>query len=145
MSDTELGLNKKIGKLCKDISNNLVDIIKLDLHRWNMLQRHESNYPISSILNNLFGLNFRYKESYLWMQRSYVISNSRVNPPKINELNGLPFPEKFCHVNQKGGFEGIKQKLWTITTLMIIKSVAAEMNLEIVIGQGDNVVIAIYW
>ncbi|UHM27681.1 MAG: RNA-dependent RNA polymerase [Fushun monolepta lauta xinmovirus 2] len=146
MSDTELSLRKKINYILKCMRKGSAEVFNLDLYRWNMLQRHESNYFISRDLDDLFGKRHLYKDSHLWMQRSYVLSNSRVNPPRINEINGLPLPGPSCHRGQYGGFEGMRQKLWTISTLCILALASEEERVPVqILGQGDNVVILAKW
>ncbi|CAG9822160.1 unnamed protein product [Phaedon cochleariae] len=106
-----------------------------------MYQRPESVNSIARDIDNLFGFDWVYQDSHIWMQRCFVLNNSRVNPPKMAQ-SGLPTPGFCCHVNQKGGFEGMRQKLWTIGTFCTILTVAYELGIRVsVLGQGDNQVI----
>ncbi|KAG5876824.1 hypothetical protein JTB14_014154 [Gonioctena quinquepunctata] len=124
MSDSGIGLKRKITSMSKVMAEGNCDVINLDLYRWNMLQRHESSFRIERDLDDLFGFARVNSDSHSWMQRCIVIGNSRVNPPKINEETTLPEP--FCHVNQKGGFDGMRQKLWTISNISNGRSVSEE-------------------
>lgn len=119
--------------------------INLDLKNWNMCQRFESNNKIEKELDSLHGTSFIYQDSHLWMQRCFVMLNNRLTPPKISE-SGLPCVGIFCHVNQFGGYEGMRQKMWTISTICLIIATAKKLNIQIIIiGQGDNQVILIKW
>lgn len=143
MTDTELSLSKKIAGFAK-LQKEGGDIFNLDLEKWNMYQRAESVCLIAKDLDNLFGMTWLYQDSQPWMQRCYVINNSRVNPPKIDPQTGLPCPGPSCHINQFGGFEGMRQKLWTIGTFCTILLTSEECRLKTtVMGQGDNQVIIV--
>lgn len=72
-----------------------------------------------------------------------VLLSSRLTPPEIGP-HGEPLAGDYCHYNQLGRFEGVRQKAWTLTTIMIIKIALEECNIKgEVTGQGDNQVIRV--
>lgn len=82
--------------------------------------RHDLVYPISKDLDNLFGLKYAYSDGHLWFLRCLVTSCCSVFPPDYNEKTQFPIPGPYAHYYQEGGFEGMKQKVWTLITISII-------------------------
>ncbi|KAK9737474.1 Mononegavirales RNA dependent RNA polymerase [Popillia japonica] len=110
-----------------------------------MTQRSGNNLAIATALDELFGLKRIYKECHDRIQSCFIMGNSRVNPPKIGK-NGYPEPGFNCHTNQYGGLEGMRQKLWALTTLMVILHTGRLLNIDIeILGQGDNIVVLVHW
>lgn len=67
-----------------------------------------------------------------------VLLSSRLTPPEIGESRE-PLEGDFCHYGQLGGFEGLRQKAWTISTIVLIKIALSECNIVgETMGQGDN-------
>lgn len=94
-------------------------------------------------LDNLHGTKNLYSDSHLWFNRCMVLLSSRLTPPRIGP-DGEPLEGDFCHYDQLGGFEGMRQKAWTVSTIMIIKLALEECHIEgETMGQGDNQVIHI--
>lgn len=110
-----------------------------------MTQRSGNNLAKATALDELFGLKRIYKECHDRIQSCFIMGNSRVNPPKIGK-NGYPEPGFNCHTNQYGGLEGVRQKLWALTTLMVILHTGRLLNIDIeILGQGDNIVVLVHW
>lgn len=96
-------------------------------------------------LDNRLGHDNFYEDVHLHIQRSHIVGNSRVNPPKIGR-DGLPEPGFNCNINQYGRLEGMHQKFWTLSTICLIKATAEDLDINIdSLGQGDNQVIIINW
>ncbi|KAJ2940820.1 hypothetical protein O0L34_g10069 [Tuta absoluta] len=143
MTNTELEIVKRMDKVASTISKDGNYNINLDLSKWNQLQRHDLNKCLFSELDKLHGKNNLYYDSHLWFNRCMVLLSSRLTPPKIGD-DGEPEEGNFCHYDQLGGFEGMRQKAWTISTIMIIKLALRECDISgETMGQGDNQVIHI--
>lgn len=143
MTNTELEVSKRMDRVASTISKEGNYNINLDLSKWNQLQRHDLNKYLFNELDSLHGRKNLYSDSHLWFNRCMVLLSSRLTPPKIGE-NGNPIEGDFCHYDQLGGFEGMRQKAWTLSTIMIIKLALAECNIQgETMGQGDNQVIHI--
>lgn len=141
MTNTELEVTKRMDKIASTISKEGNYNINLDLSKWNQLQRHDLNKWIFNELDKLHGRENLYSDSHTWFNRCVVLLSSRLTPPRIG-LNGDPESGDFCHYDQLGGFEGMRQKAWTITTIMVIKLALDDCNLSgETMGQGDNQVI----
>lgn len=141
MTNTELEVTKRMDKIASTISKEGSYNINLDLSKWNQLQRHDLNKWIFCELDNLHGRENLYADSHTWFNRCVVLLSSRLTPPKIGP-DGEPEPGDFCHYDQLGGFEGMRQKAWTLVTIMIIKLALDDCNLTgNTMGQGDNQVV----
>lgn len=141
MTNSELEVAKRMDKVASKIAKQGNYNINLDLSKWNQLQRHDLNKYIFAELDRLHGRENLYSDSHLWFNRCMVLLSSRLTPPRIGD-DGEPEEGDYCHYNQLGGFEGMRQKAWTITTIMIIKLALRECSLEgETMGQGDNQVI----
>ncbi|UHK03305.1 MAG: RNA-dependent RNA polymerase [Guiyang xinmovirus 1] len=144
MTNSELEVTKRMNKVASTIGAGGRYNVNLDLSKWNQLQRDELNKYIFEELDSLHGLHNVYSDSHRWFNRCMVLLNSRLSPPKIG-IKGEPEEGPFCHYNQFGGFEGMRQKAWTITTIMIIKIALDQNKLKgDIMGQGDNQVIHLY-
>lgn len=141
MSKSELELSKRKQTILRDQHSGKAIIINVDLSKWNMHQRHELNRHIFQAIDDLLGVNNMYSDSHRWFSRVISIVNSRLFPPKISG-NGLPEEGEYCHYLQEGGFEGMRQKGWTITTMMLLYIALEQNDLEgDLLAQGDNQVI----
>lgn len=141
MTNSELEVTKRMDKVASSLSDDGNMNINLDLSKWNQLQRHELNRYIFKELDALHGRNNLYENSHLWFNRCLILLGSRLTPPKIGE-DGEPEEGDYCHYDQYGGLEGMRQKAWTITTIMLIKIALDETQTEgTTMGQGDNQVI----
>lgn len=141
MTNTELEVIKRMDKVASNISHEGSYNVNLDLSKWNQLQRHDLNKYIFNEFDQLHGRENLYSDSHPWFNRCMVLLSSRLTPPRIGE-NGEPEEGDFCHYDQYGGFEGMRQKAWTITTIMIIKLALEQCSLQgETMGQGDNQVI----
>lgn len=141
MTDSELEVTKKMDRIASSIGKSGHCNLNLDLSKWNQLQREELNRYIFMELDSLHGIRNCYADSHRWFNRCMVLLNGRLTPPKISP-SGEPYEGPYCHYNQYGGFEGMRQKAWTITTIMIIKLSLNQTNIKgNIMGQGDNQVI----
>lgn len=143
MTNTELEVAKIMDKVASTISKAGNYNINLDLSKWNQLQRHDLNKHLFGELDRLHGRKNLYHDSHLWFNRCIVLLGSRLTPPRIGN-DQLPEEGDYCHYDQLGGFEGMRQKAWTISTIMIIKLALEECHIQgETTGQGDNQMIHI--
>ncbi|UHK03222.1 MAG: RNA-dependent RNA polymerase [Hangzhou zicrona caerulea xinmovirus 1] len=141
MTNTELEVVKRMDKIASTISKDGNYNLNLDLSKWNQLNRHDLNKYIFKEFDELHGRKNLYEDSHHWFNRCMVLLSSRLTPPEIGP-DGEPLAGDYCHYNQFGGFEGMRQKAWTVTTIMIIKLALEECNLiGNIMGQGDNQVV----
>ncbi|KMQ87458.1 RNA-dependent RNA polymerase, partial [Lasius niger] len=119
MTDGEIQQMRRLTDTAKHQSKEL-EIFNLDLSKWNLRFRHALVAP--------FGRCF----------------DTMLYPPKYNESTLEPIPGKHFYIGHLGGMEGMRQKLWTIITICLIKLAAERSNLAIdIMCQGDNQVVMI--
>ncbi|AHA90827.1 RNA-dependent RNA polymerase [Sierra Nevada virus] len=117
--------------------------ISVDLSQWCTTWRHESAGPLLRVLDSIFGLNSVYNLTHLFSQISGVLVQDKFWPPPQDE-SGEP-TESMTYIS---GFlawlEGLRQKGWTLATLMVIEKTAIEYGTQAtLLGQGDNQVICL--
>lgn len=99
--------------------------------------------PYGKQLDQMFGLKNLYEKNHYWFLRAKVFNNSRLYPPDY-DANNKPIPGPYSYDGYLGRMEGMRQKLWTIITICLIKLSAERNNLSIdIMCQGDNQIIMI--
>ncbi|QPL15379.1 RNA-dependent RNA polymerase [Hymenopteran anphe-related virus OKIAV71] len=140
MTEGELSQARRLTDIVKG-QRSTIEILNLDLSKWNTKFRHALVYPFGEVVDQMFGFERLYRDNHLWFLQSHVFSNSRLHPPDF-DTQGRPIPGDFYYNNHLGGLEGMRQKLWTMITVALIKLSAETMALNIdIICQGDNQVI----
>ncbi|QMP82151.1 RNA-dependent RNA polymerase [Odonatan anphe-related virus OKIAV59] len=145
MTFSELNLSKRLVDFAKMLREENTEIICLDLSKWNMRFRTVLVNSFAHELDKLFGLVNVYTDAHVFFQRAIMLLNDRHHPAKILESH---FPEEgeSCTYGQLGGCEGMRQKLWTLITVVIIMVTAHEWGINISqMGQGDNQIILMKW
>jgi len=106
----------------------------LDLFQWNYTFRPELQQPFAECFNEIFGVRNFTTLQYIFRD-AVLISADPFSPPGLSD--------KFSGwIHHAGGNQGIFQKFWTLITLVAIKHVMIECNLEhVMTGAGDNQVI----
>ncbi|QJD26153.1 polymerase [Schistocephalus solidus rhabdovirus] len=117
-------------------------LIHLDYEKWNNHQRHEANYPIFREVDKAFGWQSVFSLTHLIFQQSFIYYVERLDRLTNVGLSQLPFSWR----GQKGGLEGLRQKMWTVVGALLLRRVGMHHNQKFSsIMQGDNqVVIAKY-
>lgn len=129
MTDGEIQQMRRFTDTAKHQSRDL-EIFNLDLSKWNLKFRHAVVAPFGRKIDQMFGLKHLYETNYYWFLLAYVFNNSRLFPPDYNQ-EYEPIPGPYFYKNHLGGMEGIRQKLWTIITICIIKVSAEKSDLAI--------------
>ncbi|DAZ87961.1 TPA_asm: L protein [Psilorhabdovirus 2] len=117
-----------------------------DYEKWNNHQRYESTAPIFSVIDKSFGFNNVITRTHEFFQKSFVYFANRpdlmvVTPEGIKNRD----PSKLvCWNGQKGGLEGLRQKGWSIVSLLMIERESRNRNPRVrTLAQGDNQVVCI--
>ena len=143
MTEGELSQLKRLTTITHT-QNEYSEVLNLDLSKWNTCFRHSTVFKYGRSFDEMFGLNNFYQLNHLWFINSNVFSNSRLHPPDYDPHTNEPIEGVFYYNNHLGGMEGMRQKLWTIITISIIKLAAHNMSLNIsIVCQGDNQVVII--
>ncbi|QYF49867.1 MAG: RNA-dependent RNA polymerase [Xinjiang mymona-like virus 2] len=123
-------------------------LLEVDFSRWNLRWRAETVHPISSILEDMFGLPGVYSQAHPFFTKATVVMTDKHTLP-LGADPSLPvtaWPESDLLYRGKhlGGFEGIQQALWTLCTISMMYWVLYDQNVAFLMaGQGDNQIFAL--
>lgn len=123
-------------------------IISIDFKSWNLHWSQQSTGPFFQVLDDLFGTPGLIYRTHQFFAQTLVALASHNNPPEFligNEKNNdFPDDEPFMWTSHKGGFEGLRQKGWTLITICLLLYVEFQTGIKsLIIGQGDNQVVKI--
>lgn len=149
MTHSMLNLQKEMVRNTKSqsqaSSDSVTFCINMDFEKWNLNMRKESTYEVFKSLGQLFGLPTLYNKTYDIFENSiiYLADGSYT----LNLDDNLDLVEKDlnkAYSNHIGGFEGLRQKGWTIFTVVLIALVCDSMGIKYrLMGQGDNQVLIV--
>ncbi|DAZ90854.1 TPA_asm: polyprotein [Treubia virus 1] len=118
--------------------------INVDFSKWNTNMRDDLNNPLFTELDRLFGYNNLIARTHQIFTDSYIYSASGKFLPSVHNgrLTESPPMSYFGHL---GGFEGLRQKGWTLTTMLILAYIADISHIKMgLMGQGDNQIVRVY-
>ncbi|DBA36960.1 TPA_asm: L [Baccharis alphacytorhabdovirus 1] len=116
--------------------------MSLDFEKWNGHMRQESTLHVFKCLGQLFGMENLYHVTYDIFKESYFYLADGSYIPRIAE-NGDFIPEPpLSFTGHKGGQEGLRQKGWTIFTVVGLDMICSRHNCQYkIMGMGDNQVL----
>ncbi|DBA36736.1 TPA_asm: L [Panicum betacytorhabdovirus 1] len=119
--------------------------INMDFEKWNLNMRRESTEYVFENLGRMFGLPTLFNKTYDIFQNSLIYLADGSYSPKIDaNLDNLEIDPDLAYTNHIGGFEGLRQKGWTIFTVVLIAYVCDELGISYkLMGQGDNQVLMV--
>uniref|UniRef100_A0AAT9JQ10 RNA-directed RNA polymerase L n=1 Tax=Macrotermes natalensis lispivirus 1 TaxID=3133481 RepID=A0AAT9JQ10_9MONO len=137
LSKRLLTLTTSVEGLIKILSS----LLGIDFSSWNICWTFLSTLDVFQFLDDLFGTPGLYIRTHLFFEECLIALASHHNPP--TSLVGCPEGEpRECNelwYHHKGGFEGLRQKGWTLCTIGLLLLVEATTGLKsYIIGQGDN-------
>lgn len=118
-----------------------------DYSKWNNTQRGKANNPTFTVMGQFFGLKNLFVRTHEFFERSFIYYNDRGDlltciGDRIENHSG----HKICWQGQLGGLEGLRQKGWTVVSLLVIERESKVRNtLTKVLAQGDNQVVCTYY
>ncbi|DBA37168.1 TPA_asm: L [Primula alphacytorhabdovirus 1] len=154
MTDSQLDLTKKMYSTVKNqsvrrrpasaIFDSKTVCMSLDFEKWNGHMRKESTFHVFKALGELFGMSNLYNETYDIFKDSYFYLADGSYLPKIDD-SGCFVPEPpYSFTGHKGGQEGLRQKGWTIFTVVGLDWICRKHNCTYkIMGMGDNQVLQI--
>nr|DBA36900.1 TPA_asm: L [Heliosperma gammacytorhabdovirus 1] len=158
MTNSLLDLQKKIYSISHKQSLNSFDtsfntykdvtvIVNIDFEKWNLNFRRETTFPIFEALGDLYGLPHLYNRTYDIFENSLMYLADGSYKPKIDqETNSIILEAPYSYMGHLGGLEGLRQKGWTLFTDCGLESICIRHKCRyIVMGQGDNQVLALTW
>nr|QMP82220.1 RNA-dependent RNA polymerase [Lepidopteran rhabdo-related virus OKIAV32] len=135
MTDDELSLETKRLNFTRLIHR--VIMVSVDFRKWNTNMRHHDTLPFFDTLDDMFGFENCFKRTHEMFHGSfmYLIDGSYL--PTVTPL-GLE-PDEGCWYGHLGGIEGLRQKGWTVWTVVLLKMAAEPFDFDLkIMGQGDN-------
>ncbi|DAZ90835.1 TPA_asm: polyprotein [Streptoglossa virus 1] len=117
--------------------------INIDFSKWNLNMRHELTFSLFQQIDAMFGFESLISRTHEIFKKSYIYSCSGKYVPPI--INGqLVDDPPMAYRGHLGGFEGLRQKGWTVATVCALSALAEEEHYKIrLMGQGDNQIVRI--
>lgn len=116
----------------------------IDYEKWNNFQRQESTEPVFRVMGQFFGLPNLFARTHEFFSKSLVYYRDRPDLMCVKDgevINRNP-NQRVCWNGQAGGFEGLRQKGWSVLNLLCIERESRIRNTEVkILAQGDNQVI----
>ncbi|AMK09255.1 RNA-dependent RNA polymerase, partial [Drosophila tristis sigmavirus] len=115
----------------------------LDFEKWNNHQRAEATDPVFKVMGQFVGYPNLFVRTHEFFQKSWIYYADRGDQLQvIGDQIKSKGQERFCWNGQPGGLEGLRQKGWSIISLLIILIEGDISNTGIkCLAQGDNQVI----
>nr|AVM87284.1 L protein [Beihai dimarhabodovirus 1] len=116
----------------------------IDYEKWNNHQRYESTAPIFQVIDKALGFSNLITRTHEIFQNCLVYHANSPHLFRINEsYEGENTSQaRVCWNGQDGGFEGLRQKGWSVISLLMILDCAAKTHTKVeVLAQGDNQII----
>ncbi|QBJ27595.1 RNA polymerase [Maize sterile stunt virus] len=119
--------------------------INMDFEKWNLNMRKEATYYTFLEIGRLFGLPQLYNRTYDIFRNSLIYLADGSYTPRLNSnLESLEKDLNLCYTEHIGGFEGLRQKGWTVFTVILIAHVCDQLGIQYrLMGQGDNQVLMV--
>ncbi|DBA36644.1 TPA_asm: L [Dryobalanops betacytorhabdovirus 1] len=143
-SQRKMKLSSKSNKYFDEVSVCL----NMDFEKWNLNMRYDATKFVFEQMGKLYGMPSLFNRTYEIFEKSYVyLSDENVNlNTEINHqgIRVLKTDGITSYIGHIGGFEGLRQKGWTIFTVSVIRMILSEFPVKYkLMGQGDNQVLMI--
>lgn len=115
----------------------------LDYEKWNNHQRAEANNPVFRVMGQFLGYPKLIERTHEFFQKSQVYYKDRPDLMTVENGRLVNAGEAMvCWSGQLGGFEGLRQKGWSVVNLLAVERSGAVRNTNVsALAQGDNQVI----
>ncbi|DBA36990.1 TPA_asm: L [Conopholis alphacytorhabdovirus 1] len=116
--------------------------MSLDFEKWNGHMRQESTLWVFKALGDLFGMEDLYHVTYDIFKESFFYLADGSYVPKISDDGDFMPEPPLSFTGHKGGQEGLRQKGWTIFTVVGLDLICSQHNCSYkIMGMGDNQVL----
>ncbi|UXL90877.1 MAG: polymerase [Fuyun tick rhabdovirus] len=148
MIDDAIKLTKKIYHATKSMGDKslaeiLIPIItNIDFEKWNLNMRAALVDPIFRVMDQFFGFKNVFEATHSIFENSTIyLSDNTIQMSVTDDGTDLADGPGVWH-NHCGGFEGLRQKGWTLVTIVLLELISDSYPLKhTIMGQGDNQVI----
>ncbi|WPV62678.1 MAG: RNA-dependent RNA polymerase [Wufeng shrew rhabdovirus 5] len=124
----------------KDKDQELVThhMISIDFEKWNNFQREESTFEVFKVMDEMFGFKKVISRTHYFFKNCVVLHGNSLDKIPRDLAEHLPY----CWYNHLGGFEGLRQKGWSVIGALMIRKISdVTKTTTRVLLQGDNQVI----
>lgn len=137
MTDDELSLDKKRLSFTKKPIDRFQLFTSLDFSKWNSNMRKEETQDLFQSLDHLFGFTSVFQRTHEMFESSFMyLLNGSYTP---SQDRGVFHPIPGSWYGHLGGIEGLRQKGWTVWTILLIMICAEGRTMKLkLMGQGDN-------
>lgn len=144
MSEDELThIIASMNSVLADAANPKYLFISFDYQDWCKSMSFDSTTSTFVELDNIFGMEHVISYSQHFPLQCQRFIQDRWNPPKAG-TTGLPGESSRSTRGATRWLEGMRQKGWTIFTLMILQIVSKSYDVDVeLLAQGDNVVVCL--
>nr|QCS90262.1 polymerase [Maize mosaic nucleorhabdovirus] len=147
MSLDMLTMIKKMFKVSSQTTredDSVTVIFNLDFIKWNLQMRRNICEPVFSQLGKLFGMENLFNRTHETFRDSLIYLCSGEGVLSADPVYGV-FPDgTWAWAGDESGKEGLRQKGWTILTVVTIMLIAKRHNVDVsLMGGGDNQVLGI--
>ncbi|QID92311.1 polymerase [Yerba mate virus A] len=121
--------------------------VNMDFEKWNLNMRYSSTEGVFSAMGELYGMPNLFNATYDIFERSFIYVSDEMASLQTIYKDGKQ--ELLCdgvhsYTGHIGGFEGLRQKGWTVFTVCAIQLIMRRYPVSYkLMGQGDNQVLMI--
>lgn len=116
-------------------------VVNIDFVKWNSYMRESETKGMFQDFDHLFGFTNLYGRTHEMFSGQLYLAMG-VYLPEIDEENEKLKDSEIVWSDHLGGIEGLRQKGWTIFTVVILRMVSELTGVECsTMGQGDNQVL----
>lgn len=118
-------------------------VCNMDFQKWNTYMRKAETSLMFEDMDRLHGLDNCIKRTHDMFEQSIMYLADGSFTPEFDD-QGRMVSHPNCWGNHLGGLEGLRQKGWTIFTVILLKIVADRNQVMCeIMGQGDNQVLVL--
>nr|DBA44337.1 TPA_asm: RdRp [Cotesiavirus rhabdovi] len=140
MIDDEMTLDKKRMMFNNPKFLEHALFTSLDFTKWNSYMRREETNGLFTCFDQMFGFDNVFQRTHEMFEGSFMYL---LNGSYLPRWNGSHFvPDIGGWYGHLGGIEGLRQKGWTVWTVVLIILISEDFPVSIALmGQGDNQII----
>lgn len=137
-------IQKETRKLRVKKEETKTTITNMDFVKWNSNMREEETHHLFQDFDHLFGFEKVFTRSYEMFSQSQMYLANGYIVPEVDLENGRLVDSDIVWSDHKGGIEGLRQKGWTVFTIVALRYIATLQGVACnLMGQGDNQVMVL--
>lgn len=114
----------------------------MDFNKWNSYMRYPETIPLFKDWDDLLGVEKMFARTHeMFYNSTMLLANNLTFPMMRQTPKGLDLV-KVTWTGHLGGIDGLRQKGWTLFTVVCLKIISQRMGVDCeILGQGDNQVL----